>query len=194
VGVHASGKTHHDKGITKQGRREMRFVLVEAARTALQTHPYWKQEFARLAKRIGEHKAVVAIERKLLIVLWHVLMAKSADRRADAEQVAVKLMVWSWKLNDEQRGGLTSRQFIRAHLLRLGLGEDLRHITRGGTKRPLATIEELLALRPELRGPQHCLRERGASKPSSGSGKSTHRSRPRRAREGPKEGGASRSD
>ena len=61
-------------------------------------------------------------------------------------------MVWAWKLTDEQRGGLTSRQFIRAHLIRLGLGEDLTHITRGGTKRPLATIEEVLALRPELRG------------------------------------------
>jgi hypothetical protein len=67
--------------------------------------------------------------------------------------VAFKLMVWSWKLSDEQRGGLSSRQFIRAHLLRLGLGEDLTHITRAGTRRPLATIEEVLALRPELRGP-----------------------------------------
>jgi len=153
AGVHDSGKTHRDKGITKQGRRDLRFVLIEAARTAVQTHAYWKHEFARLAKRIGEHKAVVAIARKLLIVIWHVLMAKSADRRADAEQVAFKLMVWSWKLNDEQRGGLTSRQFIRVHLIRLGLGEDLRHITRGGTKRGLATIEEVLALRPELRDP-----------------------------------------
>jgi transposase len=93
AGVHDSGKSHRAKGITKQGRRDLRFVLVEAARVAVQTHPYWKREFARLAKRIGEHKAVVAIARKLLIVVWHVLMAKSADRRADAEQVAFKLMV-----------------------------------------------------------------------------------------------------
>jgi transposase len=153
AGVHDSGKTHRDKGITKQGRRDLRFVLIEAARVAVQTHPYWKREFARLAKRIGEHKAVVAIARKLLIAIWHVLMAKTADQRADAEQVAFKLMVWAWKLSDQQRGGLTSRQFIRAHLIRLGLGDDLTHITRGGTRRPLATIEEVLALRPELRGP-----------------------------------------
>jgi transposase len=153
AGVHASGKTHRDKGITKQGRRDLRFVLVEAARVAVQTHPYWKREFACLAKRIGEHKAVVAIARKLLIVVWHVLMAKSADRRADAEQVAFKLMVWAWKLSDEQRGGLSSRQFIRAQLIRLGLGDELTHITRGGTRRPVATIEEVLALRPELRRP-----------------------------------------
>jgi hypothetical protein len=152
AGVHDSGKTHRDKGITKQGRRDLRFVLIEAARVAVQTHAYWKREFARLAKRIGEHKAVVAIARKLLIVIWHVLLAKSADRRADAEQVAFKLMVWSWKLSEEQRGGLSTRQFIRAHLIRLGLGEELTHITRGGIKRGVATIEEVLALRPELRG------------------------------------------
>jgi transposase len=152
AGVHDSGKTHRDKGSTKQGRRDLRFVLVEAARVAVQTHAYWKREFAQLAKRIGEHKAVVAIARKLLIVVWHVLMAKSADRRADAEQVAFKVMVWSWKLSDEQRGGMSSRQFIRAHLMRLGLGEELTHSTRGGTRRPLATIEEVLALRPDLGG------------------------------------------
>jgi hypothetical protein len=131
----------------------LRFVLVEAAWTAVQTHPYWKREFAQLAKRIGDQKAVVAIARKLLLVVWHVLMAKSADRRADAEQVAFKLMVWSWKLSDEQRGGLTSRQFIRAQLMRLGLGEELTHITRGGTKRPLATREEVLALQEDMPKP-----------------------------------------
>jgi hypothetical protein len=127
-------------------------VLVEAARVAVQTHPYWKREFVRLATRIGEHKAVVAIARKLLIVVWHVLMARSADRRADAEQVAVGLMVWAWKLSDEQRGGRTSRQFIRVQLMRLGLGDELTHIRRGGTKRPLATKEEVLAIQAEQRG------------------------------------------
>jgi transposase len=67
---------------------------------AVQTHPYWKRAFAQLAKRIGDHKAVVAIARKMLIAIWHVLMARSADRRADAEQVAFKLMVWAWKLTE----------------------------------------------------------------------------------------------
>jgi len=153
AGVHDSGKTHRDKAITKQGRRELRYVMIEAARAAVQSHPYWKDEFAQLERRIGDAKAIVAIARKLLMVVWHVLLAKSADRRADAEQVAFKLMVWSWKLSDEQRGGLSSRQFIRAQLMRLGLGEELTHITRGGTRRPLATSEEVLALRPELRGP-----------------------------------------
>ncbi len=39
AGVHDSGKTHRDKGITKQGRRDLRYVLIEAARAAVQSHP-----------------------------------------------------------------------------------------------------------------------------------------------------------
>jgi transposase len=154
AGVHSSGKTHRTGRITKEGRRELRWVLVEAAQTASRTHPYWQGELQRLARRIGEKKAIVALARKLLVVLWHVLHDQTTDQRSEAERVAFKLMVWSWKLTDAQRGGLTSRQFIRAHLIRLGLGQDLTHITRGGTKRPLASVAEVLALRPELRGPR----------------------------------------
>jgi len=153
AGVHSSGKTDRTGRITKDGRRELRWVLGEAAHTASRTHPYWQAEFQRLARRIGEQKAIVARARKLLVVIWHVLHGQSVDQRADAERVAFKLMVWSWKLTDAQRGGLTSRQFIRAHLIRLGIGNELRHITRGGTRRHLASVEEVLALRPELRGP-----------------------------------------
>jgi hypothetical protein len=76
----------------------------------------------------------VALARKLLVVIWHVLHGQSVDQRADAERVAFKLMVWSWKLTDEQRGGLTSRQFIRAHLMRLGIGNDLSHMSESGVQ------------------------------------------------------------
>ena len=151
AGVHASGKTHRDKGITKQGRRDLRFVMVEAARVASQSHPHWKRQYEGLAKRIGEHKAVVAIARKLLIVVWQVLTTKSADRQADAEQVAFKLMVWGWKLSAAQRGGMTTGQFTRAQLMHLGLGEELKHVTRGGARRRLADREEVLALQAAQR-------------------------------------------
>ena len=70
--------------------------------------------------------------------------------RAGASVVGLKLFAWSWKLNAQQQGGLTRRQFVRYHLLRLGLGQDLTHIVRGGTKRPLAPVDEVLQLRPEL--------------------------------------------
>jgi hypothetical protein len=51
----------------------------------------------------------------------------------------------------QERGGLTSRQFIRYHLLRLKLGEDLPYLITGkDTKRAIASPREVLALRPEL--------------------------------------------
>src|SRR5690348_14711698 len=46
--VHASGQTYHTGPITKQGRRELRTVLVEAAWSAVTHHPFWKAEFERL--------------------------------------------------------------------------------------------------------------------------------------------------
>jgi hypothetical protein len=60
-------------------------------------------------------------------------------------------VTWSWKLTPEQRGGLTTRQFVRYQLLRLGLGHDLTHVVRGGAKHLIAPSDEVLALKPELR-------------------------------------------
>jgi hypothetical protein len=96
------------------------------------------------------NKAIVAIARRLLVVIWHVMTERVADRKAIPDMVAFKLMVWSWKLNDLQRGGLTSRQFIRYQLMQLKLGEALTHVKRTHPK-PIASIEEILALKPELR-------------------------------------------
>lgn len=94
------------------------------------------------------------VARHLLVAVWHVLTHRSADKHADPHRVAFKLMAWSWRLTDDQRAGLTPRQFIRYHLMRLRLGDDLTEVVRGRTKRQVAPLEELLALRPDLR-PAH---------------------------------------
>jgi transposase len=149
--VHDSGQTHRSGRITKEGRKELRHALVEAAWITVETSPFWKTQFERLARRMHPNKAIVAIARQLLVVIWHVLTERAADQQADPDMVAFKLMTWSWKLTDEQRDGLTTRQFIRYHLLRLNLGHDLTHVVRGRAKRLIAPPEEVLALRPELR-------------------------------------------
>jgi hypothetical protein len=136
--------------MTKEGRSDLRYVMVEGAWTAVEHHPYWKAEFARLARRMDENKAIVAIARRLLVAVWHVLTKRAADVHADAHMVGLKFFAWSWKLTAEQHHGLSRRQFVRYHLLRLGLGKDLTHIVRGGAKRPLAPVDEVLQLRPEI--------------------------------------------
>lgn len=148
--VHDSGLTHRTGRITKTGRRDLRHVLVEAAWAAVEHHPYWKAELARLARRMDENKAVVAVARRLLVAIWHVLTERAADKHAEPQMVATKLMRWSWELSDEQRGGLTSRQFIRFHLMQLQLGEDLTHLRYGNMPRRIASVDELLKARPDL--------------------------------------------
>lgn len=149
-GVHDSGQTHISGPITKQGRKEMRWSLVEAAWIAVETHPFWKQEYHQLAHRMKSTKAIVAIARKLLVVIWYVMTERVADRKANPDMVAFKLMRWSWQLNNLQRGGLTTPQFVRYQLMQLKLGQEMTSIQRGHSK-SIASVEEILALRPELR-------------------------------------------
>jgi transposase len=152
VSVHDSGLLHRSGHITKEGRKELPWVLVEAAWQAVECHPYWQAEYARLVRRLGPNQAIVAIARRLLVAVWHVLSERAADCQARPEMVAFKLMTWSWKLTKEQRGGMTSRQFIRYQVMRLKLGADLTHLTTGkNTRHALASVDEVLALRPELR-------------------------------------------
>jgi transposase len=149
--VHASGETYRTGGITKQGRKDLRWILVEAARIAVLFNDYWKQEYARLEKRLGSNKAIVVIARKLLVAVWHVLHDREADRHAVPQKVADKFLLWSRFLGDEKRGGLTSRQFIRLQMMRLKMGDDITHVRHGINARPLATPDEILALHPELK-------------------------------------------
>jgi hypothetical protein len=93
----------------------------------------------------------VTVAHKLLIAVWHVLTEHVADKHAEPKMVAFKLMRWSWELTEEQRGGLTSRQFIRLGWMHLKLGEDLTHLVYGNLPRRIASVEELLSVRPELR-------------------------------------------
>ena len=137
--VHDSGKTYRTGRIAKQGRKDLPWVLVQAAWIAVTTHPHWKDQFQRLTQRKPANKAIVAIARRLLVVVWHVLSEAVADRHADEDMVAFKLMMWAWKLGKQGRAGL----------MRLQMGEDLTHIIRGGQVRPIAPADEVLARQPE---------------------------------------------
>jgi len=130
--VHESGLTHHRGRITKAGRRDLRVALVEAAQTAANTHPHWQAVLARLEPRLGRNKAIVAIARKLLVAVWHVLTKQSADRFADSERVARKFVQFSARLGKANRPeGQTTAQYVRAQLDRLGLGSELNSIQLG---------------------------------------------------------------
>jgi transposase len=129
--VHSSGLTHRTGGITKQGRRELRRVLIEAAWTAVRYDQHWQEQFEHLAYRIGREKAIVAIARKLLVVIWHVLTAKVADRRAQPQQVARYFITWGRQLRVKTILGLKASEFARQQLDRLELGQELERVPYG---------------------------------------------------------------
>ena len=129
--VHASGQTHRSGGITKQGRKELRRVLIEAAWIAVRYDQHWREQFERLAYRIGRAKSHRAIARKLLVVIWHVLTAKVADRRADPQQVARYFIRWGRQLRVKTTLGIKASEFARQQLDRLELGQELERVPYG---------------------------------------------------------------
>jgi transposase len=129
--VYDSGQTYRTGRITKTGRRDIRVTMVEAAHTAVRTHPHWQAELARLEPRLGKPKAIVAIARKLLVVVWHVLTQSCADRHADPAQVARFLLEYAYRLGRKhQSEGVTIPQYVRQQLDRLGLGADITELHR----------------------------------------------------------------
>jgi transposase len=150
AGVHDSGKEHHDKGITKSGRKELRWALVEAAWKAVQMSAIWKARFEELKKRKGSCKAIVVIARKLLVTIWYVLTNETTDHNASEEDLAWKMLLWAWSLAEEARLGLTPKQFAKYSLMRLGVQNDLTSFMRGKVLRRIAPAEEVLARISEL--------------------------------------------
>jgi transposase len=130
--VHDSGLTRRTGRITKAGRRDIRAATIEAAHTAVRIHPHWKAELERLEPRLGKNKAIVAIARKLLVAVWHVLTKGCADGFAAPELVARKLFAHAQRLGKTNRpAGQTYAQYVRQCLDRLGVGADLQTFQRG---------------------------------------------------------------
>lgn len=130
--VHDSGLTHTTGHITKAGRRDLRYVMIEAARRAVRCHPHWKAEFARRAPRVGDHKAIVAIARKLLVAVWHVLTEQVADRFAEPARVAQTFLSIAYRVGRQRLpNGLRPLAFTRQQLDRLGLGANLTAVPWG---------------------------------------------------------------
>lgn len=67
----------------------------------------------------------MAVARKLLVVVWHVLNEEVAQKEADEERVAKARIHWSLDLRARGRGGVSSKEFVRRELTALGLGRGL---------------------------------------------------------------------
>lgn len=67
---YSSGETVRRGRITRQGNTHARTILIEAAWRLIDKDPVMGKFFRRLAVKKGEKKAIVAVARKLVHVLW----------------------------------------------------------------------------------------------------------------------------
>ena len=150
-GLEQSGTKNIGKGITKEGRKELRWAMVEVAQRAVKSDPLWTRRFQELQQRMHRNQAIVAVARRLLELVWYVLTRRQPYRHFSQERIAYKYLTWAWQMDEEARDGLTRQQFTRYYLMRLGIGQDLTRVALNPKyPRRLASEAELLALRPEL--------------------------------------------
>lgn len=67
------GKKAKDGRITKRGSGLLRWALVEASWRLVAASPRWASTYERIKKRSGSKRAIVAVARKLLCVLYAML-------------------------------------------------------------------------------------------------------------------------
>jgi transposase len=89
--THQSGKRCYHGPITKEGHRQARALLVQAAHH-VRIHPGpLGAFFRRVAKRRGYNVAVVATARKLVVIAWQMLKSNEPYRYAQPQTVEYKL-------------------------------------------------------------------------------------------------------
>ena len=148
AGVHESGQMHRNKGITKSGRKELRWALVEASWQAIRSNPRLRAQYDELCRRKHPNQAIVAIARKLLVTLWYLLSRNESYTPSSDEDLAYKMLTWAWHIDPHAKRGMTNQQFAKFALLQLGRGQHLTRILKGGLPRRIAPTDEVLALSP----------------------------------------------
>lgn len=88
---HQSGEYERRGGITKEGSKWLRWILVQAAQHARQHDPRFKAYYERVAKRRGPQKAVVAVAKEMLVVIWFMLTRREPYRGQNLQLVERKL-------------------------------------------------------------------------------------------------------
>ncbi len=119
--LHQSGRHRYHGHITKAGSPQLRWLLVEAARSAVRFEPHWQRVYQRIRSRRGDAIAIVAVARKLLVVIWHLLHEQSIYYHLQPQVFVRKLQEWAWHIGRDDLPAASSVEFVRAHLKTLGL-------------------------------------------------------------------------
>ena len=77
-GVKESAGKRKGKATTGHGNRYLAQVLGEAAVVAGRTDTFLGERYRRIARRRGAKKAIVAVGRSILVIVWHLLADPTA--------------------------------------------------------------------------------------------------------------------
>jgi transposase len=77
-GIKESAGKKKGRGTTGHGNRYLAAVLGEAAVTAGRTSTFLGERYRRIARRRGKKKAIVAVGRSVLVIVWHLLADPAA--------------------------------------------------------------------------------------------------------------------
>jgi hypothetical protein len=76
--VQESAGKKKGKGATGHGNRYLARALGDAAAAAAKTDTFLGERYRRIARRRGKKKAVVAVGRSILVIVWHLLSDPTA--------------------------------------------------------------------------------------------------------------------
>jgi transposase len=141
--IDQSGQKNRSGRITKTGRRDLRYALVEAARAAVRYDSRFKREYAELCQRMHEHKAIVAIARKLAELLWHLLHEGEPASHMTDQQRAQKFAALRVKLVEHGLHPIPSRFFVRQQMRAIGCPDTSTRFNAGKQQRVIASDAEL---------------------------------------------------
>src|SRR3954467_1723466 len=77
-GVKSSAGKNKGNGATGHGNRYLARVLGEAAVMAGRSDTFLGERYRRIARRRGKKKAIVAVSRSILVIVWHLLVDPAA--------------------------------------------------------------------------------------------------------------------
>ena len=89
--LHQSGSVEYSGGITRQGSRMLRWIMVEAARTAVRHDERMRGFYERVKRRRGDGKAIVAVACKMLKIIWFMLTRREPYQSRNEGRYRVKL-------------------------------------------------------------------------------------------------------
>ena len=130
--MHASGQVQRSGGNPRRDAMNCAPSWWKLPGWPSNTIPIGKGNTSERATRIGKHKAIVAIARKLLVAVWHVLTRERADIHADVQAIARKLLRWTGRCGTTRGLRRSQVALLRRSLDQLGLREGVAEVHFSG--------------------------------------------------------------